>query len=97
MKINWKVRFNKENLQFIFRFIASLLIPILAYLGLRLDEIVSWSLVQEIFFDFISNPYLIALTIFNAINLVPDPTTAGISDSKLAMSYEKPRNDKDYI
>lgn len=97
MKINWKVRFNRENLQFNVRFIAALVIPILAYLGYRLDDIITWNLVKKIFFDFISNPYLIFLTVYNAMNIVPDPTTSGISDSKQALTYSKPKNDNDYI
>ncbi|WP_313894666.1 phage holin [Psychrobacillus sp.] len=95
--INWKVRFSKENIQFIVRFIASLLIPILAYMGLKLDDIITWALVGDILKDFISNPYLIALTVINAINVIPDPTTVGIRDSRQALLYVKPRNDKEYL
>ncbi|MCM3110693.1 phage holin [Lederbergia lenta] len=95
--INWKVRFSRENIQFIVRFIASILIPILAYMGLKLDDIITWSLVGGILRDFISNPYLIALTIINAINIIPDPTTTGIGDSRQALRYVKPRNDKEYL
>lgn len=97
MKINWKVRFNKANIQFIVRFVAALLIPILAYMGLKMDDVTSWPMLGNILMDFISNPYLIALTFYSAFNVIPDPTTAGLSDSKLAMQYIKPRNDKDFI
>ncbi|MBO0992632.1 hypothetical protein IPU53_06295 [Bacillus sp. SD088] len=39
----------------------------------------------------------VGLTIVNALNLIPDPTTKGLSDSKQALRYIKPRNDKEYL
>ncbi|QBK26760.1 phage holin [Ureibacillus thermophilus] len=90
MKINWKVRFSKHNLTFIIRFIGALLIPALGYLGIKYEDINSWEKLLDVLIGFISNPYLIGLTIVNAINLIPDPTTRGLSDSKRALTYEKP-------
>ncbi|MFC5541579.1 phage holin [Ureibacillus suwonensis] len=90
MKINWKVRFSKDNLTFIIRFIGALLIPVLGYLGIKYEDINSWEKLLDVLIGFISNPYLIGLTIVNAINLIPDPTTRGLSDSKRALTYEKP-------
>ncbi|OCA84478.1 phage holin [Bacillus sp. FJAT-27225] len=95
--INWKVRFSRKNLQFIIRFIASLLIPVLAYMGIKVDDITSWPIVGELLINFISNPFLVVLTIINAINIVPDPTTAGLGDSRQAMRYLEPKNDKNYL
>jgi len=97
MKINWKVRFSKNNIQFIVRFIAALLIPVLAYMGLNYEDFSTWNMVGEFFFNFISNPFLVFLTVVNAINIVPDPTTAGLGDSRQAMRYLTPKNDRDYI
>ncbi|KYD02622.1 hypothetical protein B4102_0216 [Heyndrickxia sporothermodurans] len=62
-----------------------------------MEDVTSWPMLGHILLDFISNPYLIVLTIYSALNVIPDPTTAGVSDSKLAMQYIKPRNDKDFI
>lgn len=90
MKINWKVRFSKHNLTFIIRFIGALLIPVLGYLGIKYEDINSWEKLLDVLIGFITNPYLIGLTIVNAINLIPDPTTRGLSDSKHALTYEKP-------
>lgn len=95
--INWKVRFNRKNMQFIIRFIASLLVPVLAYMGINFDDITSWPMVGKLIIDFLSNPFLVILTIINAINIVPDPTTAGLSDSRQALRYLEPKNDKDYL
>ena len=90
MKINWKVRFSKDNLQFILRFIGALLVPIFAYLGINFEDINNWGSLWSLVMDFLSNPYLLVLTIINAINLLPDPTTPGLSDSKRALFYHKP-------
>ena len=35
------------------------------------------------------------ITALTTLGVLVDPTTAGISDSKLAMTYEVPRNDRD--
>ncbi len=89
-KINWKVRFNKENLTFIFRFVAALFIPALAYMGISVEEITSWASLGNVLMDFVSNPFVIGLTIANALNIVPDPTTSKLADSTRALTYRKP-------
>mgnify|MGYP003577726081 CR=1 FL=1 len=98
MKINWHVRFSKHNLLFIIRFIGALLIPVLAYMGIRYDDLTSWGVVADTIVRFFSNPFLIGLTIVNAINIIPDPTTAGVGDSKKAMRYDVPKpKESDYL
>lgn len=89
MKINWTVRF-KKNATFIIRTIISLVIPILTYMGIKETDLTSWEMVVSLFQSFITNPYLIFLTIVNFINLIPDPTTTGVSDSDYAMTKETP-------
>lgn len=89
MKINWKVRFSKDNLTFIFRFMLSLTIPILTYLNLEPKDITSWEILKDVVVNFVSSPYLLGLTITNAIILIPDPTTKGISDSQLVLDKTK--------
>ena len=73
MKINWKVRFSKDNITFILRFIGALAIPVLAYLGLELNDLTSWNMVLDVLQSFISNPYLVILTVVNALNMTIDP------------------------
>lgn len=90
MKINWGIRFNKDNIAFIIRFIMSVFIPVLIYLGLETKDLTSWGIVWDIFIQFISNPYLVGLSILNAINVLIDPTTKGLSDSERALNYDKP-------
>lgn len=87
--MNLKVRF--KNPVFIAQFILAILTPILAYAGLTLQDLTSWSALGYILVEAIKNPYilgLIAVSLWNAFN---DPTTAGLSDSYQAMTYQEPK------
>jgi phi LC3 family holin len=87
--VNLKVRF--KNPVFIAQFILAILTPILAYAGLTVQDLSSWQVLGKILLEALGNPYvlgLIAISIWNALN---DPTTAGIKDSKQAMTYESPK------
>lgn len=90
-KINWKVRFNKDNILFVVRFVGALTIPVLAYLGLELKDLTSWNMVLEVLVNFVSNPYLVILTVINALNMTIDPTTKGITDSEKVLQYTEPK------
>lgn len=90
-KINWKVRFSKANIMFIVRFVGALAIPVLAYLGLELKDLTSWDMVLDVLVNFISNPYLVILTVINALNMTIDPTTKGLTDSEKALQYTEPK------
>lgn len=91
MKINWLVRFN--NRAFVIRLLLAIVLPILTYFGLKFEDLTSWTGVYELFLKFLGNPYLIGLSIVSALNIVPDPTTAGLSDSSRAMTYTEPSKD----
>lgn len=89
--MNLKVRF--KNPVFIAQLLLAILTPILAYAGLTLQDLTTWSALGKLLTDALSNPYvlgLIAVSIWNALN---DPTTAGVTDSKLAMTYNKPKKE----
>lgn len=92
MKINWKIRFTRKNILFWIRFIGALLIPVLAYMGIRYEDLTTWPMVWDVAIRFFSNPFLFVLTIVNAINIIPDPTVKGLSDSPQALSYTKPKS-----
>lgn len=84
MKINWKVRLKNKN--FWITLIPTVLLlvqPILALLGVEIDlgEIGNalLAIVDGVF-------VLLAL-----LGIVTDPTTAGVSDSEQAMTYDKPK------
>ena len=91
MKINWLVRFN--NRAFVIRLLLAIILPILTYFGLKFEDLTSWTGVYELFLKFLGNPYLLGLSIVSALNIVPDPTTAGLSDSSRAMTYTEPSKD----
>lgn len=84
MKINWKVRLKNKN--FWITLIPTVLLlvqPILRLVGVDIDlgEIGNalLAIVDGVF-------VLMAL-----LGIVTDPTTAGVSDSEQAMTYDKPK------
>lgn len=86
MNINWKVRLVNEN--FWLSLIPAVLLliqAIAAPLGMTLD------------FGELGNQLLAIVNAVFAVlailGIVQDPTTAGVSDSKLAMTYKTPKKD----
>ena len=92
MKINWKVRF--KNPVFVGQLVLAIFIPILAYLGITLEDLTTWGKVGHVLFEAVSNPYVLMLVIVSVYNSITDPTVAGLSDSKQALGYEKPKKDE---
>lgn len=87
--MNLKVRF--RNPVFIVQLILAILTPILAYAGLTLQDLTTWGALGNLLLGALSNPYvlgLIAVSVWNALN---DPTTAGLTDSAQAMTYQTPK------
>lgn len=95
MKINWKVRF--RNPVFIAQIILAALTPILAYVGLSFADVTTWGTLWDLFAQAYSNPYLLALIVVSVFNTVTDPTVKGLSDSRQALRYTKPRDDSQFI
>ncbi|KIL46917.1 holin [Jeotgalibacillus alimentarius] len=91
MKINWKVRFKSK--EFWIRLIIAVFGPILAYFGLSIDDLTTWQSVGDLLINAVSNPAVIIAVILSVLNIFPDPTTAGLSDSKQALTYKAPRKD----
>lgn len=86
--INWKVR--TKNPVFWFNVLIAVCVPVLAYYGLTVEDMTSWSKVGEVIFAAFQNPFVVgtmAVGLWNAIN---DPTTAGVTDSYRAMNYNEP-------
>lgn len=92
MKINWKVRF--RNPHFVAQVVLSVLLPILTYMGLTLQDLTTWVDLANVLIKAVSNPYVLGLVVVSVYNAVSDPTTKGLSDSKQALTYQKPRDDK---
>lgn len=89
MKINWKVRF--KNPVFIAQLVLSILIPILSYMGLTVQDMTSWAALGNALFEAIKNPYVLGLVIVSVWNALNDPTTRGIGDSTNALTYSSPK------
>lgn len=84
MQINWRVRF--QNKTFLTGLIS--LVVVFIYDLLQLLEIapaVTQSAVMQVAEGI--------LTILGMVGVIADPTTAGITDSRQAMTYETPKKD----
>ena len=84
MNINWKVRF--QNKTFLTGLIS--LVVVFIYDLLQLLEIapaVTQSAVMQVAEGI--------LTILGMVGVIADPTTAGVADSKQAMTYDVPKQD----
>ncbi len=84
MNINWKIRFQNKT------FLAGLisLVVVFIYDLLQLLEIapaVTQSAVMQVAEGI--------LTILGMLGVIADPTTAGLSDSKQALTYTSPKQD----
>lgn len=90
MKINWKVRF--KNPAFVAGLIGAIIAPIFTTMGVNWSEINTWNDLWQIFSDMLSNPVLLVSIGVSVYNLIIDPTTAGISDSTQALTYDKPKS-----
>ena len=87
--MNFKVRF--KNPVFIVQIFLSILVPILTYAGLTFQDLTSWAILGKVLIEALQNPYVLGLIIVSVWNAVNDPTTEGLTDSKLAMTYDKPK------
>lgn len=94
MKINWKVR--AKSPQFWVGLAGVILSPVMAYLGLGLEDLTTWEKVGDVFAQFFTNPYLIgtvAMAVLSFIGVLTDPTTKGLGDSVQALGYAKPKEE----
>ncbi len=95
MKINWKVRF--KNPQFIAQVILAIFVPVFAYFGITGQDMTTWPILFNTLIDALRNPYVVFTIIVSVYNSINDPTVAGLSDSKQARGYYKPKKDEDYL
>ena len=65
----------------------------LAYFNLKLEGLVSWGVIWTCLANSLQTLILLGLTIVNILNIIPDPTTSGISDSKRSLDYQEPSED----
>lgn len=92
MKINWKVRIH--NPQFWMTVGLSIITPLFAYYGITGADLTTWQSVWTLIMDAVSNPYVLTLIAVSTYNAILDPTTASLSDSSRALTYNKPKRDE---
>lgn len=85
MKINWKVRARNPY------FWIGLVAVILAAIGVSPESLTSWKILCSQIMTLIQNPFAIGCVVLATIGYVNDPTTKGISDSRQALQYDKPK------
>jgi len=81
MQMNWKVRF--KNKIWLSSFVAAIITFIYTILGM-------FDVAPEITQNSIMNVVNAVLMMLSLTGVIVDPTTAGISDSNRAMTYEEP-------
>ena len=88
MKINWKVRF--ANPEFWKQIVLAIFVPLLAYYGMNWADMTTWAAIGNLFIQAVQNPVVVLSVVVSVYNAIIDPTTKGIGDSALAMTYDKP-------
>ena len=84
MNINWKVRFqNKAFLTGLISLVVVFIYDLLQLLGIA--PVVTQSAVMQVAEGI--------LTILGMVGVIGDPTTAGLTDSRQALTYTSPRQD----
>jgi len=82
MKINWKLRLqNKATLTTLVMALVALVYQVLGVCGV----------VPRVSQDQVTTIISMVINILCLLGIVVDPTTAGVSDSVLAMSYDEPK------
>lgn len=87
--INWIVRFKHPM------FWIGLVALFFATIGVDASTLTTWPLLIACLKNFISNPFAIGCVIVALIGYVTDFTTKGIGDTKLALTYTKPKDAAD--
>lgn len=85
MKLNWKVRFHNKTWLSMF---ISLIV------GFIFNLLKMFDVVPAITENLVMNLVGQVLTILGLFGVIVDPTTAGLSDSNRAMTYEEPWKDE---
>lgn len=84
MNINWKVRFqNKAFLTGLISLVVVFIYDLLQLLGIV--PVVTQSAVMQVAEGI--------LTILGMVGVIADPTTAGLTDSRQALTYTSPKQD----
>lgn len=67
---------------------------LLTALGIEPQMLTSWEALKQAVMDVLGNPFLLGSAAIALLGQFVDPTTAGIGDSNLAMTYDAPKKDE---
>lgn len=72
-------------------FWVSLVGVILTAMGVSPEMFTSWGAVIEAVKGLVTNPFMLGSVIIAVMGVFIDPTTAGVKDSKQALTYTEPK------
>ncbi|WP_121615198.1 phage holin [Virgibacillus halodenitrificans] len=90
MKINWKVRLKNKTF-----WLA--IVPALLLVAQIVSGWFGYDLAADLFTEEATKLINAVFVVLVLLGIVNDPTVAGTSDSKQALRYNKPKNDKKYL
>ena len=85
--MNWKVRVKNPY------FWIGLAGVVISAVGVNVDTLTSWGALWQAIVDFVKNPFAIGSAIMAVLGVLLDPTTHGMKDSSLAMTYDCPKKE----
>ena len=83
MQINWKVRF--KNPVFLAQLACAVVMPLVTGMGYEWSQMTTWATLGDVIAAALGNPVVVVAMIVSVFNLITDPTTSGLSDSKSAL------------
>ena len=91
MNINWKVRL--KNPVWWAEVVAAIILPMVAAVGMQWEDMTTWGALVDVVKAAICSPVTLVAVIVSLWNTITDPTTKGLGDSTLAMTYNEPKSD----
>lgn len=91
MSINWKVRV--KNPTWCAQVVCAIVLPLVVGTGAQWSDMTSWQTLGSTLLAAIMNPVVVVAMLVQLWTAVTDPTTAGTSDSELALTYEEPKKE----
>lgn len=83
MKINWQIRF--KNPVFLAQLACAVVMPLITGMGYEWSQMTTWATLGEVIAAALGNPVVVVAMVVSVFNLITDPTTSGLSDSKSAL------------
>ena len=83
MKINWKIR--RKNPVFLAQLACAVVMPLITGMGYEWSQMTTWATLGEVLAAALGNPVVVVAMVVSVFNLITDPTTSGLSDSKSAL------------